>query len=127
MALMCVALMCLAVAVFPEIEQPIMSNIERRTTIRIRNHRPRLPPPPPEAPAVFDVDEEASSVPVSHYMWILRREWWKMALFAALMTTAAFVVSSRLTRIYESTATVDIDRQTPPGVVGQRRGPFPNQ
>jgi capsular exopolysaccharide synthesis family protein len=52
-------------------------------------------------------------------MWILRREWWKMALFVAAMTAAAFVISSRITRIYESTSTIDIDRQTPPGVVGQ--------
>ena len=29
------------------------------------------------------------------------------------------VVSSRLTPIYESTAIVDIDRQAPPGVIGQ--------
>ena len=42
-----------------------------------------------------------------------------MALFIAAMTAAAFVISSRITRIYESTSTIDIDRQTPPGVVGQ--------
>jgi capsular exopolysaccharide synthesis family protein len=32
---------------------------------------------------------------------------------------AAVVVSSRLTPVYESTATVDVDRQTPTGVIGQ--------
>jgi uncharacterized protein involved in exopolysaccharide biosynthesis len=78
----------------------------------MRNRRPLLPPAPPDPP-IFDVEEEASSVPVSHYMWILWREWWKMALFVAAMTAAAFVISSRITRIYESTSTIDIDRQTP--------------
>ena len=35
------------------------------------------------------------------------------------MVIGTVIVSARLTPIYESTATVDIDRQTPPGVVGQ--------
>ena len=37
----------------------------------------------------------------------------------AACVLAAVVVSSRLTPVYESTATVDMDRQTPTGVIGQ--------
>ena len=39
--------------------------------------------------------------------------------FVAASVAATWIVSSRLTPIFESTATVDIDRQTPVGVVGQ--------
>jgi len=72
----------------------------------------------PDPPAV-DSEAQASSVEVSHYAWILRREWWKIALFVTAMTCVTYVVSSRITPIYESTATIDIDRQSPYGVVGQ--------
>jgi capsular exopolysaccharide synthesis family protein len=68
---------------------------------------------------ISDSEAATSSVPISHYAWILGREWWKILLFVCTMTGAAFVVSSRITPIYESTATIDIDRQTPSGVVGQ--------
>ena len=37
----------------------------------------------------------------------------------AASVAVTLIISARLTPIYESTATVDIDRQTPSGVVGQ--------
>jgi hypothetical protein len=49
------------------------------------------------------------------YQWILKRYRWRIGGFIAL----AVIVSSRLTPIYESTATVDVDRQTPSSVVSQ--------
>jgi capsular exopolysaccharide synthesis family protein len=91
-----------------------MNKIARRTAIQVKNDRTYNPDPP-----TIHIDPEASAVPVSHYAWILRREWWKIALFAGAVTLAALVVSSRITPIYEATATIDIDRQTPSGVVGQ--------
>ena len=87
-----------------------------RSAIQTRNNRSVVPVS--EAPA-FDIESESSSVSISHYAWLLRQEWWKIALFVAAITAAAFVVSKRITPIYESTVTVDIDRQTPSGVVGQ--------
>jgi len=68
----------------------------------------------------FPSDEtEGSGVPLSHYAWVLKRHRWKMLAFVLLATSAAFAISTRITPIYESTATIDVDRQTPPGVIGQ--------
>ena len=44
---------------------------------------------------------------------------WKMLGFVALVVLCTVVVSLRLTPIYESTATIDIDRRMPTGVLGE--------
>lgn len=59
------------------------------------------------------------AIPLSHYLWILRRHRWKMVVFVATCLLVTVVVSSRLKPIYESTATIDIDRQVPSQVIGQ--------
>ncbi len=59
------------------------------------------------------------SMPISHYLWILKRHWWKILLFVLSAVTATVVASSRIIPVYEATATVDIDRQMPSGVIGQ--------
>jgi len=73
------------------------------------------------AAPVIDAEFEAqpAHVPLAHYLWILRRHGWKIAGFVAATMIATLVVSLRLTPIYESTATVDIDRQMPTGVLGK--------
>ena len=73
----------------------------------------RLPNP------VLDIEPEQPSLPLSHYLWILRRRRWKIMGFILMTMLGALIVSKRLTPIYESTATVDVDRQTPSGVIGQ--------
>jgi succinoglycan biosynthesis transport protein ExoP len=94
--------------------------------------RPRLPDrtpfdpslmwtvPPNFAAAPFDERHGSAtpSVPLSHYVWILRRHFWKIAAFVAVCVLATFIVSSRLKPIYESTATVDVDFQAPSEIVG---------
>ncbi len=72
-------------------------------------------------PAILDAEYEpqAAHVPLSHYLWILRRHGWKIAGFVVAVVLATLIVSLRLTPIYESTVTVDIDRQMPTGVLGQ--------
>ena len=67
----------------------------------------------------FDPQPPATTLPFSHYLWILRRHAWKIATLVVLSVVATLVVSTRLTPIYEATATVDVDRQAPSGVVGQ--------
>ncbi len=62
---------------------------------------------------------QPGSVPLSHYLWILRRHWWKISLFVASAVAAAAVISSRVVPLYESTATIDIDRQMPSAIIGQ--------
>ena len=66
-----------------------------------------------------DPEPEQSSVPLSHYVYLFRRHRWKILGWVMACTLATWMVSSRIQPIYESTATVDIDRQTPQGVIGQ--------
>jgi capsular exopolysaccharide synthesis family protein len=86
-----------------------------------------LPGPANNLPAAYyapiapqqEFEPEAPAVPLSHYLWILRRHLWKIVAFVAACVLATAVVSARLQPIYESTVTIDIDRQAPAEVVGQ--------
>jgi len=66
-----------------------------------------------------EFEPEAPTVPLSHYLWVLRRHRWEITAFVAICVLATAVVSARLQPVYESTATVDVDRRTPSEVVGQ--------
>jgi capsular exopolysaccharide synthesis family protein len=66
-----------------------------------------------------DGEAEAPAVPLSHYMWILRRNTWKIIAFVVTCMLGTFIVSARLQKIYESTATVDIDRQAASQGIGE--------
>ena len=69
--------------------------------------------------AYNEEEPEEPSVPLSHYLWIVKRRRWEILSFIAVSVIATVIVSARLTPIYESTATIDIDRQEPSTVVGQ--------
>ena len=77
--------------------------------------------PPLNSPLIVDAEYEAAPahVPLAHYLWILRRHGWKMLVFVALVVLSTVVVSLRLTPIYESTATIDIDRRMPSAAIGE--------
>jgi polysaccharide biosynthesis transport protein len=79
----------------------------------------RAPACYPHAYGFADSEPEEARIPLSQYLWIVKRYRWRISGFVAGAVIATLIVSARLTPIYESTATVDIDRQTPPGVVGQ--------
>jgi succinoglycan biosynthesis transport protein ExoP len=64
------------------------------------------------------VDDQAPAIPLSHYLWLLRRQVWKIAAFVVTCLLATLVVSERLPRIYESTVTVDVDREAPTQIIG---------
>jgi len=66
-----------------------------------------------------------SSIPLAHYLWVLRRFRWHMFSFVAICTIAAFIISSRMQPVYESTATLDVDRDSPTEVVGENSGRTP--
>jgi len=70
-------------------------------------------------PSFSEPDLEQPGVPVSHYLWILRRHRYKIMAFVAVCVFGTYFVSTRLVPIFEATTTVDVDRQAPPGVVGQ--------
>src|SRR5208283_2525641 len=67
----------------------------------------------------YEQEIEERSVPLSHYLWILRRRKWRILSFILFSVISTLLVSSRLTPIYESTASLDVDRQAPAAVVGQ--------
>jgi capsular exopolysaccharide synthesis family protein len=82
------------------------------------NNLPAVAYYPPMQPQQ-EFEPEAPSVPLSHYLWVLRRHLWEMIAFVTTCVLVTAVVSARLQPIYESTATVDVDRQAPSEVVGQ--------
>ena len=90
---------------------------------KLDNHLPALTETFRVAPVPLTLDAEfepqAAHVPLAHYLWILRRQAWKVALFVVATILATLIVSLRLTPIYESTVSVDIDRQVPTGVLGE--------
>lgn len=59
------------------------------------------------------------SVPLSHYYWLFKRHCWHILFIVMTATLAAVAVSSQMTPVYEATVTIDVDRQTPTGVIGQ--------
>jgi capsular exopolysaccharide synthesis family protein len=98
-------------------------NHERSLTVLPETSRTAAYAPIAYAPAAFalppETDTEPGAVPLSHYLWVFKRHRWKILAFVAACVTATLVISARITPIYEATATVDVDRQIPPGVVGQ--------
>ncbi len=76
-----------------------------------------VPAPAPQFD--FEAGPVDGAVPLSHYFWILRRHLWKILAFIAISVLGTLLVSLRLTPIYESTTTIDIDRRMPTGVLGQ--------
>src|ERR1035438_9181101 len=69
--------------------------------------------------ATYEIEPDDASIPLSHYFWILRRQRWNILAFMAVCGVSALIVSQRLTPIYESTVTVDVDRRVPMGIIGQ--------
>src|ERR1035437_858952 len=64
-------------------------------------------------------ETEPQSGPLADLLRTILRHKWKIAGLTAICTVSAFVVSKRLTPIYESTATVDVDLRMPVGIIGQ--------
>jgi len=64
-------------------------------------------------------DPQAPGGSVSHYLWLMRCHRWRILLFVTACVAATVVVSSRMTPVFEATATIDIDREVPTGIVGQ--------
>jgi succinoglycan biosynthesis transport protein ExoP len=72
----------------------------------------RMVGPAPEPPA-------AASISFSEYVWIIKRHRWKILAFVVAVVAATLVVSSRITPVFESTTTIDIDRRMPTGILGE--------
>jgi len=55
---------------------------------------------------------------LSQYLWVVKRHRWSLLAFVIFSVLATVIISKRLTPLYESTAVIDIDRQTPAAVLG---------
>jgi capsular exopolysaccharide synthesis family protein len=97
----------------------LLERIERNLPAIPETYRLAGYPPPDPGPI-------ETSVPLSHYLWLLKFHRWKILAFIAVCVIATFVISMRITPIYESTTTVDIDRQMPTGVIGQESTRLPS-
>ena len=97
-----------------------MRELERRLQEMAEYGRPR-----PLSIAHQQADFEAAQATVSpaHYLLVVWRQKWKIAGFVATCVFAAYLVSARLTPIYEATAKIDVDRRAPSGVIGQEARP----
>ncbi len=73
---------------------------------------PRMLLPAPENGA------QLNGPSLSQYLWVVKRHRWKLLGFVVFSVIATIIVSKRLTPLYESTAVIDIDRQTPAAVLG---------
>ena len=69
--------------------------------------------------AAPEPESNEDSVPLSHYLWTISRHKWRLLLFVGVSVAASIAVASRLTPLYEATATIDVDRMAPNAVVGQ--------
>ena len=91
-----------------------MSRTERASSDLVETRLPQYVPQ-----GYPEYEQEEPSVPLSHYLWVIRRHRWKILGFIAICMLITLVVSLRLQPIYEATAKVDIDRRAPSGVIGQ--------
>ena len=80
-------------------------------------HRPLVPRI--AVPAALEREASLHAGPsLSQYLWIVKRHRYKLLGFVIFSVLATIIVSKRLTPLYESTAVIDIDRQTPAAVLG---------
>ncbi|MBV8897187.1 MAG: hypothetical protein JO051_11795, partial [Acidobacteriaceae bacterium] len=70
-------------------------------------------------PAYADFDTSQATVSASHYFLVVYRQKWRIVAFVATCLLVTYLVSSRLTPIYEATARIDVDRRVPAGIIGQ--------
>jgi succinoglycan biosynthesis transport protein ExoP len=75
---------------------------------------------PSLAPAAVSSPFETAEgvVPLSHYLWVVRRQAWKICALILSSIILTFVISSRLQPVYESTAAISIDREAPNALIG---------
>jgi succinoglycan biosynthesis transport protein ExoP len=70
-------------------------------------------------PLVEDPESEPTRTSLKHQFWLLRRHLWKIAAYVAVCLLITFLYSARLKPMFESTATIDVDLQSPSAIVGQ--------
>jgi succinoglycan biosynthesis transport protein ExoP len=62
-------------------------------------------------------------VSLDHYVWLLKRHWWKIAAFVIFCTALTTIYCFYVTPVYEATASIAIDHQMPSTAIGQDSAP----
>lgn len=93
---------------------PQLTGSSRGLEVMATTIRPAMPPPV----AFSETDASEVRLPLSEYLWVLRRQIWKIVAFVAVMMIATAVVSLRMTPVYESVTTLYVDRMEAKGIVG---------
>jgi capsular exopolysaccharide synthesis family protein len=62
--------------------------------------------------------EVESGMPLGHYLFVLKRNRWRLLAFIAVSVITTLIISKRLTPLYASTATIEVDREMNADVVG---------
>jgi capsular exopolysaccharide synthesis family protein len=73
------------------------------------------------APVVSASPAESDSegtLPLAHFLWVIGRHCWSILAFVVACVALTAIVSVRLVPVYEATATIDVDRQIPQGIIG---------
>ncbi len=102
-----------------------MSEFNSQLPVAVEKAAPTAPSAPIPAETLratsygYDIESDNTSVPLTHYLWILRRHRWKILSFVCASVVATLIISTRLTPIYEAAATIDVDRQMPTSIIGQ--------
>jgi capsular exopolysaccharide synthesis family protein len=65
-----------------------------------------------------ELEAAQPAVSPTHYLLVIWRQRWKIIAFVATCLLATYLVSARMTPIYEATAKIDVDRHIPTNVVG---------
>ena len=63
---------------------------------------------------------------LDHYLWLLKRHWWKIAIAVVVCTALTAVYCFTVTPIYEATASIAIDHQSPSTAIGPDSPPADN-
>jgi succinoglycan biosynthesis transport protein ExoP len=60
---------------------------------------------------------------LDHYVWLLKRHWWRIAAAVLVCTAFSAIYCFSVTPVYESTASIAIDHQMPSTAIGQDSPP----
>ncbi|HEY0785620.1 MAG TPA: polysaccharide biosynthesis tyrosine autokinase [Acidobacteriaceae bacterium] len=64
-------------------------------------------------------EEQPHVLTFHEYFFLLRRNWWKIAIAVVVCTGLTALLCSRITPVYEATARITIDQKMPSSVIGQ--------
>jgi polysaccharide biosynthesis transport protein len=98
--------------------------VKSHTYNQIANLPPIVERPSAMLPMEYEgAGAQSDPIPFSQYFASLRRHWPKIVAVCTACVLTAFIISKRISPVYESTASLEIDRQNPAGLIGHDAAP----